>query len=253
MISPFCFGKEIKMIMIEFIEHMREMLQSEDKTPVLDWVEFAENMSDNSETDLDNLLDLENLLDDIYSSLCYVKNNFSSEVFQKSLNMILLSNEIIYGAILFNNGYDYDEIRQLANEGVLGNGYIPSDNEETGTLALIQINESEDCFEVHNEPPSMVTKIIRSIARVSENGEEMCEMLKDRNVTDGRMYMISNQALIDSFNNAFNTTSAVGRMFTCSLEKGIIDENVCPVLKAQEEEQFSEYDNADDENLEIQM
>ena len=51
--------------MIEFIEHMREMLQSEDKTPVLDWVEFAENMSDNSETDLDNLLDLENLLDDI--------------------------------------------------------------------------------------------------------------------------------------------------------------------------------------------
>lgn len=127
------------MIMIEFIEHMREMLQSKDKTPVLDWVEFAENMSDNSETDLDNLLDLENLLDDIYSSLCYVKNNFSSEVFQKSLNMILLSNEIIYGAILFNNGYDYDEIRQLANEGVLGNGYIPSDNEEIGTLALIQL------------------------------------------------------------------------------------------------------------------
>ena len=139
MISPFCFGKERKMIMIEFIEHMREMLQSKDKTPVLDWVEFAENMSDNSETDLDNLLDLENLLDDIYSSLCYVKNNFSSEVFQKSLNMILLSNEIIYGAILFNNGYDYDEIRQLANEGVLGNGYIPSDNEEIGTLALIQL------------------------------------------------------------------------------------------------------------------
>lgn len=96
----------------------------------------------------------------------------------------------------------------------------------------------------------MVTKIIRSIARVSENGEEMCEMLKDKNVTDGRMYMISNQVLID---NAFNTTSAVGRMFTCSFEKGIIDENVCPVLKAQEEEQFSEYDNTDDENLEIQM
>ena len=37
---------------------------------------------------------------------------------------------------------------------------------------------------------------------------------------------------------SFNSSN-VQLMFTCSLEKGIIDENVCPVLKAQEEEQFS--------------
>lgn len=90
-----------------FIYEMGYMLKSEDTTPVLDWATFAHEVSEGSETSLSAELD------DIYNAMCYVQNNFSYEVLEQSMRTNMLANEIVYGAMFFQQGADHDTVSAL--------------------------------------------------------------------------------------------------------------------------------------------
>lgn len=125
------------MLLKDFILKTSDMVDSENKTPVLDWIEFACDMADSCGSRM------EQELDDIFRSLCYVKNNFCPETFQESLRILCLSNEIIYGAMFSDAGVAPETIRKLADDGVLECGYIPADTWELASLSLIQMEEPE--------------------------------------------------------------------------------------------------------------
>ena len=136
------------MLLKDFILKTSDMVDSENKTLVLDWIEFACDMADSCGSRM------EQELDDIFRSLCYVKNNFCPETFQESLRILCLSNEIIYGAMFSDAGVAPETIRKLADDGVLECGYIPADTWELASLSLLQMEEPESMlWIVENEEP----------------------------------------------------------------------------------------------------
>ena len=147
------------MLLKDFILKTSDMVDSENKTPVLDWIEFACDMADSCGSRM------EQELDDIFRSLCYVKNNFCPETFQESLRILCLSNEIIYGAMFSDAGVAPETIRKLADDGVLECGYIPADTWELASLSLIQMEEPENMlWIVENEEPLRIEKLLQRIA-----------------------------------------------------------------------------------------
>lgn len=128
------------MLLKDFILKTSDMVDSENKTPVLDWIEFACDMADSCGSRM------EQELDDIFRSLCYVKNNFCPETFQESLRILCLSNEIIYGAMFSDAGVAPETIRKLADDGVLECGYIPADIWELASLSLSRWKNRKICF-----------------------------------------------------------------------------------------------------------
>ena len=86
----------------DFITEVSDMVSSDDKTAVLDWIEFASFMTDVDES---GRRTLESELQELYLPLCYVRNNFSNVVLQNSLNLDTIGNEVIFGAMLFAAGY----------------------------------------------------------------------------------------------------------------------------------------------------
>lgn len=71
---------------------MKNRLGCQEAEAIQDWLEFAGDIADGTETDY------ERELDDIMRALSYVRNNFSPDVLQKSVRFPTLANEIIYGA-----------------------------------------------------------------------------------------------------------------------------------------------------------
>ena len=73
----------------EFIRAMKNRLGCQEAEAIQDWLEFAGDIADGTETDY------ERELDDIMRALSYVRNNFSPDVLQKSVRFPTLANEII--------------------------------------------------------------------------------------------------------------------------------------------------------------
>ncbi len=65
------------MELTDFIQKVSDMVSSDDKTAVLDWVSFADFLR---EADDSGSRTLEKELLEVYLPLCYVKNNFNNAV-----------------------------------------------------------------------------------------------------------------------------------------------------------------------------
>ena len=100
----------------EFIVEVSAMVYGDDKTPVLDWIEYAAFMVDNQ---AEGEATLEKELSEIYTSLCYVKNNFDHETLQRTLKSVSCPNEIIFRGMLHYCRFSEETIADLANRGHL--------------------------------------------------------------------------------------------------------------------------------------
>ena len=178
----------------DFISEVSGMVSTDDKTAVLDWIEFASFMTD---VDDSGRRTLENELQELYLPLCYVRNNFSNTVLQKSLNLDTIGNEIIYGAMLFAAGYYENEVRDIGNEAALECGYIPLSADEKGSLFVVAIAGRDDCIFVGNNLDSSTTVgCLKRAVRLSElQGRDIASVLEHpatagmplRKITDARL------------------------------------------------------------------
>lgn len=225
------------MLLKDFILKTSDMVESENKTPVLDWIEFACDMADSCGSRM------EQELDDIFRSLCYVKNNFCPETFQASLRMLCLPNEIIYGAMFSDAGVAPETIRRLADDGVLECGYIPTDTWELASLSLIQTEEPM-LWVVENEEPLQIEKLLQRIASQAKWEQvPVSELLGNQSL---RIQRVGNEDLSQALLNAFTSSSAIDRLYAYQPQEHRFSQSVCPALR---EDQDME-EELDDENPE---
>lgn len=227
------------MLLKDFILKTSDMVDSENKTPVLDWIEFACDMADSCGSRM------EQELDDIFRSLCYVKNNFCPETFQASLRMLCLPNEIIYGAMFSDAGVAPETVRRLADEGVLECGYIPMDTWELASLSLIQMEEPEPIlWVVENEEPLQIERLLQRIASQAKWEQvPVSELLGNQSL---RIQKVGSEDLSQALLNAFTSSSAIDRLYVYQPQEHCFSQSACPALR---EEQDMEED-LDDENPE---
>lgn len=227
------------MLLKDFILKTSDMVDSENKTPVLDWIEFACDMADSCGSRM------EQELDDIFRSLCYVKNNFCPETFQASLRMLCLPNEIIYGAMFSDAGVAPETVRRLADEGALECGYIPMDTWELASLSLIQMEEPEPIlWVVENEEPLQIERLLQRIASQAKWEQvPVSELLGNQSL---RIQKVGSEDLSQALLNAFTSSSAIDRLYVYQPQEHCFSQSVCPALR---EEQDMEED-LDDENPE---
>ena len=104
----------------EFIDEIRLMTGDEEDDVVMDWLEFIGSVSESTEGNFNKELG------DTLRALYYVKNEYGDEVLQQSLKCQILSNEIVKGAMYFNAGYTQEQVEDLAKQGFLMDGHVPS-------------------------------------------------------------------------------------------------------------------------------
>lgn len=223
------------MLLKDFILKTSNMVESENKTPVLDWIEFACDMADSSGSRM------EQELDDIFRSLCYVKNNFCPETFQASLRMLCLPNEIIYEAMFSDAGVAPETVRRLADDGVLECGYIPEDTWEMASLSLIQMEEPKMLWVVKNEEPLQIERLLQRIASQAKWEQvPVSELLSHQNL---RIQKVGSEDLSQALLNAFTSSSAIDRLYVYQPQENCFSQSVCPALR---EDQDMEEDLDDD-------
>ena len=181
----------------DFISEVSGMVSTDDKTAVLDWIEFASFMTD---VDDSGRRTLENELQELYLPLCYVRNNFSNTVLQKSLNLDTIGNEIIYGAMLFAAGYYENEVRDIGNEGRMECGYIPLSADEKGSLFVVAIAGRDDCIFVGNnlEGSTTVGCLKRAVQLSEMQGRDIASVLEHLATAGMPLRKISDARLIDA-------------------------------------------------------
>lgn len=178
----------------DFISEVSGMVSSDDKTAVLDWIEFASFMTDVDES---GRRTFESELQELYLPLCYVRNNFSNVVLQNILNLDTIGNEVIYGAMLFAAGYPDNVVRDMGNEGALEDGYIPLSTDEKGSLFVVAIAGRDDCFFIGNNMESTTTFMClrRAVQLAEMQGRDITSVLEHpatagmplRKITDARL------------------------------------------------------------------
>lgn len=191
----------------DFIGSVSRMIDGEDKTAVLNWLLFAWHMT---ETESEDRFALEKTLRNLYLPLCYVQNNFSSDILQQSLNLHLLGNEIIFGAMLFAAGYGKDEVHQLADDGVLEDGYIPIKENEKEALSIVSIAGRGDCLLiVENEKTDRIRECIEKAASFAvAHGQNMETVLIHPNVTGMHVRKVDDPKLLHAIKTACAVSSA---------------------------------------------
>lgn len=151
-------------------------------------------------------------------SLLFVKHNFGPDVLKESLQALVLPNEVIYAAMLFNNSVDRKTVLELAANGALECGYIPDSRDEVGTLSLIQIKGSSPrLLMAANEAPERIENILRWAA-IDEKGQgrPAVDFLTDRLKSHIWVYDLSSGMLCPAAWKTFSTSTAVGRLYTYS-------------------------------------
>lgn len=207
-----------------FISKISDKINSENLTPILHWVQFAQDVSEASES----ALDIE--LDQIYRALCFVKNNFDDSVFQKSLNTVLPPNEIIYGAAFFNAGYSDDEVRKYAENGVFEGGYIPFEDDEFGTLSLVEISETELLL-ARNESADLISACIQFLSSTDKVHSIADTLLQSKL----HLSRINQNELKTVLRKAFDNTTSIGEMISFSPAEKKVSNRKCPALEQTDE------------------
>lgn len=191
----------------DFITEVSDMVSSDDKTAVLDWVAFASFMTD---VDEEGQRTLEKELLELYLPLCYVRNNFSDAVLQKSLSMDTIGNEIIYGAMLFAAGYYESQVRDMGNEAALEDGYIPLETDEIGSLSVVAIAGRDDCiFIANNLDASTTFGCLKRAATLAEmQGFDIASVLEHPATAGMPLRRITDEKLIDAVKIACTASTA---------------------------------------------
>ncbi len=181
----------------DFITEVSKMVNSDDKTAVLDWIEFASNMTDVDES---GKRTLESELQELYLPLCYVRNNFSNSVLQNSLKLDTLGNEVIYGAMLFAAGYPENVVRDMGNEAALEDGYIPLSADEKGTMFVVAIAGRDNCLFIGNNIESGTTFLClkRAVQLAEMQGRDITTVLEHPATAGMPLRKITDKRLIDA-------------------------------------------------------
>ena len=192
----------------DFISEVSGMVSSDDKTAVLDWIEYASFMTDVDES---GRRTLESELQEVYLPLCYVRNNFSDSVLQKSLDMDTLGNEIIYGAMMFAAGYYENEVRDIGNEGHMEDGYIPLSADEKGSLFVVAVAGRNDCIFIGNNMEGSTTfECLRRAVQLAEmRGRDIVSVLEHPATAGMPLRKISDERLIDAVKISCTASTAI--------------------------------------------
>ena len=192
----------------DFISEVSGMVSSDDKTAVLDWIEYASFMTDVDES---GRRTLESELQEVYLPLCYVRNNFSDSVLQKSLDMDTLGNEIIYGAMMFAAGYYENEVRDIGNEGHMEDGYIPLSADEKGSLFVVAVAGRNDCLFIGNNMEGGTTfECLRRAVQLAEmRGRDIVSVLEHPATAGMPLRKISDERLIDAVKISCTASTAI--------------------------------------------
>lgn len=231
------------MSLSDFIYKVSDMIDGQDKTAALNWIALAQNLCDTSENSF------RQELHEIYLPLRYVQNNFNNAVLQKSLNTMILGNEIIYGAMLFAAGYSSEEVNQLANDGILEYGFIPLSENEKGSLSLVYIADTDTLFIAQNETSENLFAKVAKAATIANSSQQDLETILLSPTVDIHTEKIENQKLIDAVKMTCSSSSA----FDCitvydSTERKIWQGNTSNISPAQRDTIF--YICASDEGYE---
>ena len=192
----------------DFISKVSEMVSSDDKTAVLDWIEFASFMTDVDES---GGRTLESELQELYLPLCYVRNNFSNSVLQQSLELDTIGNEIIYGAMLFAAGYPDNVVRDIGNEGHMEDGYIPLSADEKGSLFVVAVADRNDCIFIGNNMEGGATfECLRRAVQLAEmRGRDIVSVLEHPATAGMPLRKISDERLIDAVKISCTASTAI--------------------------------------------
>ena len=192
----------------DFISKVSEMVDCDDKTAVLDWIEFAGFMTDVDES---GRRTLESELLEVHLPLCYVRNNFSDRVLQESLNLDTLGNEIIYGAMMFAAGYNEAEVRDISNEGGMECGYIPLSADEKGSLFVVAIAGRNDCIFIGDNTDTSVTFgcLVRAVSLAEMQGRDIASVLQSPETSGIPLRMVTHEKLIDAVKMSCTASTAV--------------------------------------------
>lgn len=192
----------------DFISKVSEMVSSDDKTAILDWIEFASFMTDVDES---GGRTLESELQELYLPLCYVRNNFSNSVLQQSLELDTIGNEIIYGAMLFAAGYPDNVVRDIGNEGYMEDGYIPLSADEKGSLFVVAVADRNDCIFIGNNMEGGATfECLRRAVQLAEmRGRDIVSVLEHPATAGMPLRKISDERLIDAVKISCTASTAI--------------------------------------------
>lgn len=195
----------------DFISEVSEMVSSDDKTAVLDWIEFASFMID---VDENGKRTLESELQELYLPLCYVRNNFSNTVLQQSLDLDTIGNEIIYGAMMFAAGYPDNVVRDIGNEGHMEDGYIPLSADEKGSLFVVAIAGRDDCLFIGNNMGGSTTfECLRRAVQLAEmQGRDIASVLEHPATAGMPLRKITDARLIDAVKISCTASTAFGHI-----------------------------------------
>ena len=227
------------MTLKEFILKTKDMVTDEDiKTLVLDWVEFACDMSEACETGL------EDELEDIYFPLAYVKNNFSPDILRESLRMLVVSNEIIPAAMYMEAGCAPEQVRGLAASGRFEDGDRMHADKQIGAFTLVQVDgQAGGCFLAENEPLDLIAHAVRRACRLArESGKRVEDILCDRRISDLRIKAIGDTEKQAVLVHNFQHNTAIGNYLMYWPADDRLEAMSCPALEQTvgEDEQETE-------------
>ncbi len=219
--------------MSQFIKELRGMLiPPTNEGAILPWLELAEELSQNSKWHSGFTEELNAIL----LALKYVRHNFSEEVLQKSLRLYIVNDEIINGALYLNAGYGVEEVQELADAGILSEGYIPTSENEVGTLTLIELDERETPLLLVRSKVKDLTREISMLSGFAEyQGLPLSLVLIEQGISELEIDKIEDKKLKTAYLQAFKTTTAVGTFLKCSLAKHEITQLRCPLLQSGEQ------------------
>lgn len=190
----------------DFIEKVSEMVNGRDKTAVLNWIEFADFLTDCSEP---KETTLEKELGEIYLPLCYVKNNFSNDILQMCLQTQFLGNEIIFAAMLYDLGCTEAQVRKLCNEGELECGYIPQTDDEKQSISLVYADDGNKILYMVKDKETNTLEYMKKVAEIiKERGMEVNQTLAHPMLCGKMLRQIDNELLAEAIEKAMKSSTA---------------------------------------------
>ena len=193
-----------------FINKIREWLEPEDDTTVVDWIQHASDLTSVCETSFNN-----ELLQ-ILKTLEYVKNNFSPEVFQKTLRFPTLYNEIVNVAVCYNAGYSNEDVTYFANNGHIECGYVPSFEDEHASFTIVNITKPENSMAlfIHMSDEHIRLTLQGANRASKETGIDLMTILRQgfREMPQ-RLYIVENDDLKTAFRMAAENTKCIREQY----------------------------------------
>lgn len=191
----------------DFIQKVSDMLNSNDKTAVLNWIKFAAFLTKCDKTSEDTF---EKELSEMYRSLCYVKNNFDNDVLQASLRTTLLGNENFYGAMLYNIGCTEEQVRHMADSGAIEDSFAPKTEYEKGSIALVYVDDGEKALYQMRDTDSNDAEYLKEASKIIKNRSlNANEVFSDRLLGGKVLRRYTEPVFMDAVKHACSTSTAI--------------------------------------------